>query len=111
MKKQCNVFPSIFLNIPQWLPLIFELSQYKFHNILHFLLTIQVFLLCHCRLSRRIFWIGVANFVLSPFILLWVILYSFFTYAEVGVVSVAFYPFGSPFFQQLMCLTCSQSLR
>lgn len=34
------------------------------------------------RLSRRIFWIGVANFVLSPFILLWVILYSFFTYAE-----------------------------
>ncbi|XP_015752139.1 PREDICTED: autophagy-related protein 9A-like [Acropora digitifera] len=34
------------------------------------------------RLSRRIFWIGVANFILSPFILLWVILYSFFTYAE-----------------------------
>lgn len=34
------------------------------------------------RLSRRIFWIGIANFVLSPFILLWVILYSFFTYAE-----------------------------
>ena len=37
------------------------------------------------RLSRRIFWIGIANFVLSPFILLWVILYSFFTYAEVGL--------------------------
>ncbi|KAK2562122.1 Autophagy-related protein 9A [Acropora cervicornis] len=34
------------------------------------------------RLSRHIFWIGVANFILSPFILLWVILYSFFTYAE-----------------------------
>lgn len=34
------------------------------------------------RLSRRIFWIGIANFILSPFILLWVILYSFFTYAE-----------------------------
>ncbi|EDO42966.1 predicted protein, partial [Nematostella vectensis] len=34
------------------------------------------------RLSRRIFWIGVANFLLCPFILLWVVLYSFFSYAE-----------------------------
>lgn len=34
------------------------------------------------RLARRIFWIGIANFVLSPFIFIWVILYSFFTYAE-----------------------------
>ena len=35
------------------------------------------------RLARRIFWIGIANFILSPFIFIWVILYSFFTYAEV----------------------------
>lgn len=43
----------------------------------------------HHRLSRRIFWIGVANFVLSPFIIIWVILYSFFTYAEVGIFNLS----------------------
>lgn len=34
-------------------------------------------------LSKRILWIGIANFVLCPLILLWQILYSFFNYAEV----------------------------
>ncbi|KAK3740169.1 hypothetical protein QZH41_014089 [Actinostola sp. cb2023] len=34
------------------------------------------------RFSRRIFWIGVANFFLCPFVLLWIVLYSFFSYAE-----------------------------
>ncbi|XP_031565210.1 autophagy-related protein 9A-like [Actinia tenebrosa] len=34
------------------------------------------------RLSRRIFWIGVANILLCPFIFLWIVLYSFFSYAE-----------------------------
>ncbi|XP_006825096.1 autophagy-related protein 9A-like [Saccoglossus kowalevskii] len=33
-------------------------------------------------LSRRILWIGIANFLLSPFIFLWQILYSFFSYAD-----------------------------
>jgi len=36
-----------------------------------------------CRLSRHILWIGLANFILSPLIFLWQILYSFFRYAEV----------------------------
>ncbi|XP_067005756.1 autophagy-related protein 9A isoform X2 [Anabrus simplex] len=34
-------------------------------------------------LSKRILWVGIANFVLCPVILLWQILYSFFNYAEV----------------------------
>ncbi|KAK3105011.1 hypothetical protein FSP39_015123 [Pinctada imbricata] len=34
-------------------------------------------------LSQRILWIGIANFVLSPLIFLWQILYSFFRYADV----------------------------
>lgn len=33
-------------------------------------------------LSQRIFWIGIGNFLLSPVIFLWQILYSFFRYAE-----------------------------
>ncbi|XP_071154798.1 autophagy-related protein 9A-like [Mytilus edulis] len=33
-------------------------------------------------LSQRILWIGIANFILSPVIFLWQILYSFFRYAE-----------------------------
>ncbi|XP_078320692.1 autophagy-related protein 9A-like isoform X2 [Crassostrea virginica] len=33
-------------------------------------------------LSKKILWIGVANFALSPLILLWQILYSFFRYAD-----------------------------
>jgi hypothetical protein len=42
-------------------------------------------------LSKRILWIGIANFALSPIIFLWQILYSFFNYAEVvlGVISHA----------------------
>ncbi|XP_046397934.1 autophagy-related protein 9A isoform X1 [Ischnura elegans] len=35
------------------------------------------------RLSKQILWIGIANFVLCPVILLWQILFSFFNYAEV----------------------------
>ncbi|XP_077978282.1 autophagy-related protein 9A-like [Glandiceps talaboti] len=34
------------------------------------------------KLSRTILWVGIANFVLCPFILLWQILYSFFSYAD-----------------------------
>lgn len=34
-------------------------------------------------LSKHILWIGIANFVLCPLILLWQILYCFFNYAEV----------------------------
>ncbi|PNF28200.1 Autophagy-related protein 9A [Cryptotermes secundus] len=34
-------------------------------------------------LSKHILWVGIANFVLCPLILLWQILYSFFNYAEV----------------------------
>ncbi|XP_071487635.1 autophagy-related protein 9A-like [Diadema antillarum] len=34
------------------------------------------------QLSKHILWIGCANFILSPFIFLWQILYSFFSYAE-----------------------------
>ncbi|XP_041478449.1 autophagy-related protein 9A-like [Lytechinus variegatus] len=34
------------------------------------------------QLSKHILWIGLANLVLSPFIFLWQILYSFFSYAE-----------------------------
>ncbi|XP_071956451.1 autophagy-related protein 9A-like [Antedon mediterranea] len=33
-------------------------------------------------LSKHILWIGIANFVLCPFILLWQVLYSFFHYAD-----------------------------
>lgn len=33
-------------------------------------------------LSKKILWIGIANFALSPLILLWQILYSFFRYAD-----------------------------
>lgn len=35
------------------------------------------------RLSNRILWIGIANFLLCPLILIWQILYAFFSYAEV----------------------------
>lgn len=35
-------------------------------------------------LSKHILWVGVANFVLCPLILLWQILYSFFNYGEVS---------------------------
>ncbi len=35
------------------------------------------------QLGRKICWIGIANLILSPVILLWQILYSFFRYAEV----------------------------
>ncbi|XP_078571343.1 autophagy-related protein 9A-like isoform X2 [Branchiostoma floridae x Branchiostoma japonicum] len=35
------------------------------------------------KLSRHILWVGIANLLLCPFILMWQILYSFFTYAEV----------------------------
>ncbi|XP_033327331.1 autophagy-related protein 9 isoform X2 [Megalopta genalis] len=34
-------------------------------------------------LSKHILWVGVANFVLCPLILLWQILYSFFNYVEI----------------------------
>ncbi|XP_069678883.1 autophagy-related protein 9A isoform X1 [Periplaneta americana] len=34
-------------------------------------------------LSKHILWVGIANFLLCPLILLWQILYSFFNYAEV----------------------------
>ncbi|XP_070566491.1 autophagy-related protein 9A-like [Ptychodera flava] len=34
------------------------------------------------KLSRRILWIGIINFLLCPFILLWQIFYSFFSYAD-----------------------------
>ncbi|KAJ8024436.1 Autophagy-related protein 9A [Holothuria leucospilota] len=34
------------------------------------------------RLSRTILWVGFANLILSPFIFVWQILYSFFSYAE-----------------------------
>ncbi|KAL2711532.1 autophagy-related protein 9A isoform X1 [Vespula squamosa] len=34
-------------------------------------------------LSKHILWVGIANFVLCPLILLWQILYSFFNYAEI----------------------------
>ncbi|XP_021928467.1 autophagy-related protein 9A isoform X2 [Zootermopsis nevadensis] len=34
-------------------------------------------------LSKHILWVGIANFLLCPLILLWQILYSFFSYAEV----------------------------
>jgi autophagy-related protein 9 len=37
-------------------------------------------------LSKHILWVGIANFVLCPLILLWQILYSFFNYAEVGTL-------------------------
>ncbi|XP_062598344.1 autophagy-related protein 9A-like [Saccostrea cucullata] len=33
-------------------------------------------------LSKKILWIGIANFALSPLILMWQILYSFFRYAD-----------------------------
>lgn len=35
------------------------------------------------RLSKQILWVGIANLVLCPIILLWQILFSFFNYAEV----------------------------
>ncbi|KAJ8871308.1 hypothetical protein PR048_027625 [Dryococelus australis] len=35
------------------------------------------------QLSKHIMWVGIANFLLCPLILLWQILYSFFNYAEV----------------------------
>ncbi|KAG8236438.1 hypothetical protein J437_LFUL016965 [Ladona fulva] len=35
------------------------------------------------RLSKQILWVGVANLILCPIILLWQILFSFFNYAEV----------------------------
>lgn len=35
-------------------------------------------------LSKHILWVGIANFVMCPLILLWQILYAVFTYAEVG---------------------------
>ncbi|KAK0073901.1 hypothetical protein PV326_012949, partial [Microctonus aethiopoides] len=34
-------------------------------------------------LSKHILWIGIANFILCPLILLWQILYSFFNYGEI----------------------------
>nr|XP_031830174.1 autophagy-related protein 9A isoform X4 [Nomia melanderi] len=34
-------------------------------------------------LSKHILWVGIANFVLCPLILLWQILYSFFNYVEI----------------------------
>ncbi|KAK2581383.1 hypothetical protein KPH14_005067 [Odynerus spinipes] len=34
-------------------------------------------------LSKHILWVGIANFVLCPLILLWQILYSFFNYGEI----------------------------
>ncbi|XP_074109229.1 autophagy-related protein 9 isoform X1 [Cotesia typhae] len=34
-------------------------------------------------LSKQILWVGIANFILCPLILLWQILYSFFNYAEI----------------------------
>ena len=40
-------------------------------------LSVCLFCLVLCRLSKHIFWIGLANFILSPFIFLWQILYSF----------------------------------
>ena len=36
-------------------------------------------------LSKHILWVGIANFVMCPLILLWQILYAFFSYAEVGI--------------------------
>lgn len=38
-------------------------------------------------LSKHILWVGIANFVLCPLILLWQILYSFFNYAEVSALT------------------------
>lgn len=35
------------------------------------------------KLSKHILWIGLANFILCPIVLLWQVLYSFFNYAEV----------------------------
>ncbi|XP_022242594.1 autophagy-related protein 9A-like [Limulus polyphemus] len=35
------------------------------------------------KLSKHILWIGLANFLLCPIVLLWQVLYSFFNYAEV----------------------------
>jgi autophagy-related protein 9 len=40
-------------------------------------------------LSKHILWVGIANFLLCPLILLWQILYSFFNYAEVGTLNSA----------------------
>lgn len=40
------------------------------------------------RLSKRILWVGIANFILCPVIFLWQILYSFFRYAEVSCISI-----------------------
>ena len=41
-------------------------------------------------LSKHILWLAIANLILCPLILLWQILYSFFTYAEVNTSS--FFP-------------------
>ncbi|XP_067385535.1 autophagy-related protein 9A isoform X2 [Emydura macquarii macquarii] len=35
------------------------------------------------KLSARILWIGIANFILCPLILIWQILYAFFSYTEI----------------------------
>lgn len=35
------------------------------------------------QLEKHILWVGIANLLLCPLILLWQILYSFFNYAEV----------------------------
>ena len=40
------------------------------------------------RLARKILWVGIGNFLLSPLIFLWQILYSFFRYAEVSHIHV-----------------------
>lgn len=36
------------------------------------------------RLASRILWIGIANLLLCPVILVWQILYAFFSYTEVS---------------------------
>lgn len=36
------------------------------------------------RLASRILWIGIANLLLCPVILVWQILYAFFSYTEVN---------------------------
>lgn len=42
------------------------------------------------RLASRILWIGVANLLLCPVILVWQILYAFFSYTEVRLVTDSF---------------------
>ena len=52
-------------------------------SILLLLFILLIDILYPFRLSSRVFWLAVANFLLCPFIFIWVVLYSFFSYAEV----------------------------